>query len=108
LKPAEVKEAAFELEVLKAHLTVLVDFWAPWCGPCRSVAPIVEEIASDYDGRVKCCKINTDENSALANRLAIRGIPTIILFKGGKEVKRIIGYVPKQDLKRHLDAIIKE
>ena len=106
MKPADVTEATFDAEVLKSALPVLVDFWAPWCGPCRSVAPIVEELAGEYAGKVKFAKVNTDENGALANRLAIRGIPALLFYKGGKEANRIIGYAPKAELKKNLDALL--
>ena len=106
MKPADVTEATFEAEVLKSALPVLVDFWAPWCGPCRSVAPIVEELAGEYAGKVKFAKVNTDENGPLANRLAIRGIPALLFYKDGKEANRVIGYAPKAELKKHLDTLV--
>ena len=88
----------FEQEVLNSQLPVLVDFWAPWCGPCRMVAPVVEEIANEYKGKLKVVKINTDQNQAVALKYGIRSIPTISIFNGGKIVDGVIGAVPKQTL----------
>ena len=102
-KPVEVTDADFENEVLKSDLPVLVDFWAPWCGPCRMVAPIVEELADEYDGKVKFVKLNTDDNVQIASRYGIRSIPTLLVFKGGESVDQVIGFRPKSDLKRTLD-----
>ena len=107
MKPADVNEAGFETEVLKAEQPVMADFWAPWCGPCRMVAPVVEELAGEYDGKLKVVKVNTDENSALASRLGIRGIPTLLFFKGGRESDRVTGYVAKAELKKHVDSVLK-
>ena len=105
-KPKEVTDATFEQEVLKAPRPVLVDFWAPWCGPCRMVAPIVEELAEEYDGKVNFVKLNTDDNPVTASRYGIRSIPTLLVFKGGQPVGQIIGFRPKSDLRRRLDAVI--
>jgi thioredoxin 1 len=105
-KPKEVTDATFEQEVLKAPRPVLVDFWAPWCGPCRMVAPIVEELAEEYDGKVNFVKLNTDDNLVTASRYSIRSIPTLLVFKGGQPVGQIIGFRPKSDLRRRLDAVI--
>lgn len=85
----------FDQEVLKANLPVFVDFWAEWCGPCRYVGPIVEELARDYEGRMKFVKVNTDENPDIAARYEIYGIPTLIIFKDGQAVERIVGAAPK-------------
>ena len=89
-KPLDVSDAQFEAEVLKSPLPVLVDFWAPWCGPCRMVAPIVEELAEEYHGRVKFVKVNTDENLDTAMRYGIRSIPTLLLFKDGQLVGSVL------------------
>ena len=105
-KPKEVTDATFEQEVLKAPRPVLVDFWAPWCGPCRMVAPIVEELAEEYDGKVNFVKLNTDDNPVTASRYGIRSIPTLLVFQGGEPVGQIIGFRPKSDLRRRLDAVI--
>jgi thioredoxin 1 len=105
-KPKEVTDATFEREVLKAPRPVLVDFWAPWCGPCRMVAPIVEELAEEYAGKVNFVKLNTDDNPIIASRYSIRSIPTLLVFKGGEPVGQIIGFRPKSDLRRRLDAAL--
>ena len=105
-KPKEVTDTTFEQDVLKASTPVLVDFWAPWCGPCRMVAPIVEELADEYAGRVGFVKLNTDDNPMTASRYGIRSIPTLLVFKGGQPVGQIIGFRPKSDLKRRLDEAL--
>jgi thioredoxin 1 len=88
----------FESEVLKSELPVVVDFWAPWCGPCRMVAPMVEELAKEYQGKVKVVKVNTDENQSVATAYGIRSIPTLGIFKNGVIVDGVVGAVPKQNL----------
>ena len=105
-KPLAVSEETFEREVIKADLPVLVDFWAEWCGPCRMVAPIVEELAGEYEGRVKVAKVDVDDNQRLAMRYSIMSIPTLGVFKGGELIERIVGYMPKQELKRRLDGAL--
>lgn len=105
-KPADVTDAEWENEVLKSDLPVLVDFWAPWCGPCRMVAPIVEDLAGEYAGKVRFYKLNTDDNIQTASRYGIRSIPTLMVFKGGQAVDQIIGFRPKSDLKRSLDRAL--
>ena len=85
----------FEPEILKSDIPVMVDFWAPWCGPCHVIAPAIEELAKEYAGKVKVAKMNVDENPATPSRYGIRGIPTVILFKGGQILDQIVGAVPK-------------
>ncbi|MFA6434187.1 MAG: thioredoxin [Elusimicrobiales bacterium] len=103
----QLTDASFEQEVLKNAVPVLVDFWAPWCGPCRMISATVAELAGEYAGRVKVCKLNTDENPDSAAAYRISAIPTILLFKGGKLVQELVGLQPKDELKRHLDELIK-
>jgi thioredoxin 1 len=93
-----VTDASFEQDVLKSSLPVLVDFWAPWCGPCRMVASVVDEIAKEYTGQLKVYKLNTDENPNIASQYGIRSIPTLMLFKGGVKVDTVVGAVPKTTL----------
>jgi thioredoxin 1 len=101
-----VTSATWDQEVLKAPGLVLVDFWAVWCGPCRMVAPIVDEIAKDYDGKLKVVKLNTDENPDIAGKYQIRGIPTLMFFKGGLTVDQVVGAVPKAQLKTKVDTLL--
>ncbi len=103
---AEVKDATFQVEVLNSQVPVLVDFWAPWCGPCRMVAPVVDEIAQDYAGRVKVVKINTDENPTVASQYGIRSIPTLMIFKDGAKVDMVVGAVPKTTLATTLEKYL--
>ncbi len=105
-KPRDVSDSNFEQEVIQASKPVLVDFWAPWCGPCRMVAPIVEELAEEYEGRVEFVKLNTDDNPNTASKFGIRSIPTLLVFKDGKPVGTIVGFRPKSDLKERLDAVV--
>jgi len=93
-----VSSETFDSEVLKSAVPVLVDFWAPWCGPCRAVAPVVDQIAAEYIGKLKVVKVNTDENEAVSIQYQVMSIPTLILFKGGVAVERIIGAHPKQSV----------
>jgi len=105
-KPLAVTEDTFEQEVLKSDLPVLVDFWAEWCGPCRMVAPIVEELAGEYTGRLKVAKVDVDDNQRLAIRYQIMSIPTLGVFRGGEMIERIIGYMPKGEVKRRLEGAL--
>lgn len=102
--PVEVNDDDFERIVLKSDIPVLVDFWAPWCGPCRMVGPIVEQIAHEYAGRLVVAKVNTDNNRKTAGDYKIMGIPTLILFNKGKVLERVTGAVPKE----HLEGIIRK
>jgi thioredoxin 1 len=106
-KPLEVTESNFESEVLKSTTPVLVDFWAEWCGPCRIIAPAVEEIAQQYAGRIKVCKVNVDDNQSLASRYSIRSIPSLLIFKAGIVANQVIGAVPKAELVKRVDAVLK-
>jgi thioredoxin 1 len=103
-KVVDASDGNFEEEVLKSSIPVLVDFWAPWCGPCKTIAPIVDELAGEYDGKLKVVKINVDDNKQAAMKYNVRGIPNLILFKDGESVEQIVGAVAKQDL---VDAIAK-
>ena len=98
----ELSDASFENEVINSEVPVLVDFWAPWCGPCRAVAPIVEEISEAYEGQIKVGKLNVDENPSTTMKFGIRSIPTLLVFKGGEAVEQIIGAVPKGEIERAL------
>lgn len=96
--PVHVSESSFEEDVLKSAEPVLVDFWAEWCAPCRMVAPVLEEIAREQEGKLKIAKVDVDANPSIPARFGIMGIPTLILFKGGREVDRVVGYLPKPHL----------
>ena len=100
---SDVTDATFEAEVLKSTIPVLVDFWAPWCGPCRAVAPVVDEIADAYKGRLKVLKLNTDENPKTAQSYRISGIPSLMVFKNGQPVEQVVGAVPKSTLSSAVD-----
>ena len=102
----EFSESNFEQEVTKATTPVLVDMWASWCGPCRMIGPIVEELAGKYQGKMKMGKLNVDDHPQVAAQLRIMNIPTLLLFKGGKEVDRIVGVVPKEELTRRIEQVI--
>ena len=101
-----VNDKTFTSEVLNSDLPVLVDFWATWCGPCRSISPIVEELAREFSGRVKVTKLNVDESPATPTQYGVRGIPTLILFKGGKIFDQIVGAVPKARLKALIEKAL--
>ncbi len=102
----EVTDANFEQAVLKSDQPVLVDFWAAWCGPCRALAPIVDELANSYTGKVKVGKMDVDRNTATPQRYGIRGIPTLLVFKGGQVADQIVGYVPKETIEKALQKHI--
>lgn len=101
-----LEDGTFDSEVLKSEIPVLVDFWAVWCGPCRMVAPIVDEVSKEYAGKLKVLKLNTDENPDVAGKYRIMGIPTLMFFKDGKTVDQIVGAVPKSQLKTKIDTLL--
>jgi thioredoxin 1 len=103
---SEVSDASFDSEVVESTQPVLVDFWAKWCGPCRAVAPLVEEVAASYDGRLKVMKMNVDQNSETVVRFGIRGIPALLFFKDGKVAEQIVGYVPKTTIDQTVDRVL--
>jgi len=105
-KPIEIDDSNFDQVVLQAKTPVLVDLWAPWCAPCRMVSPLVEELASEYEGRVSFAKLNVDQNPRTASRYGIMSIPTLLIFKDGKPLSNIVGFRPKAELKRSLDAAL--
>lgn len=106
-QPLHLSDDAFDEEVLQSDVPVLIDFWAAWCGPCRMVAPIIDELAGEYQGKAKICKLDVDNNQKTAMNYGIRSIPTILIFNGGEVVDSIVGAVPKQQIIDRLDSHIK-
>ena len=105
-RPVDITDRTFQDEILKHPGPILLDCWAPWCGPCKMVAPVLEELASEYAGRVKIAKLNVDENPATASKYAIQSIPTMLFFKNGKEVDKVVGALPKSEIEQHLKPLI--
>lgn len=102
----KVESANFEAEVLQSDVPVLVDFWAPWCGPCKMLTPTIDALAGEYAGKAKVVKVNVDDNQQLAAQFGIRGIPTVMVFKGGQAVSTMVGMQPKEQLAQALDAAL--
>ena len=102
----EVSDATFDQEVLQSEQPVLVDFWAVWCGPCKAIAPIVDNVAATYAGKLKVAKVNVDENGATPSRYGVRGIPALLFFKGGKVADQIVGYVPKDVVEEKIKNLL--
>lgn len=102
----EVSDATFEQEVLRSEQPVLVDFWAIWCGPCKAIAPIVDSVATSYAGKIKVAKVNVDENGATPSRYGIRGIPTLLFFKGGKVADQVVGYAPQNVIEEKVQRLL--
>ena len=106
VKMLDVDKSAFEKEVLKNRLPVLVDFWAPWCGPCRIVGPVLEKLSKEYINKLKFAKLNVDDSQEIAAQFDVRGIPCMIIFKNGHELDRVIGSYPEAELRKKIDLIL--
>ena len=106
MKPVTITDANFESEVIKSNIPVLIDFWATWCGPCKAIAPIVEDLAKEYDGKVKIGKVDVDDNQQTAIKYGIRSIPTLLIMKNGKVNDTIVGAVPKTQIVQKLNAAL--
>lgn len=102
----EVNQDSFQQSVLEAQKPILVDFWAPWCGPCRAVAPVVEELAKEYQGKVDFAKVNVDESPFIASKFGVMSIPTLIVFKDGKPAEQVVGFKPKDQIKKLIDKTL--
>jgi len=102
----QVNDSSFEADVLKSDLPVLIDFWAPWCGPCKQISPVVDELAKEYAGRLKIVKMNVDDNPQTPSKYGVRGIPNLILFKGGQVRDQIVGAVPKAQLVKAINQVV--
>ena len=102
----QISDDTFESEVLRSETPVLIDFWAPWCGPCKAIAPVVEELASEYAGKLKVVKMNVDDNPRTPGRYGVRGIPNLIVFKGGQVQEQIVGAVPKARLSQAIQKVV--